>query len=177
MKNVNFKKWIIVSVISFVLMLVFLGASIFSGGSSIIRALGNMDNWFDDGFSVVSNGMMHDDSYMMDFDSFMMDDDVAGHQIATNLESLTIIDPITTKAQLDAYLQQIATEASSQTLSASDKENLIDVVEDTVNFYFDTTPLPTDALATDDYEDYFERTQLGNTGCSDYIENTLRTLL
>lgn len=194
MKKVNFKKWIVISVVSFVLTIVFLGVSIFSGGSSIIRAIGNMDNMFDDGFSMVANGMMNGnlnedyfstynmhDSSTSGHDSgiytYMMDDDAGEYKIATELQSLPITEPIETKEQLDTYLQQIATEVNGKTHTANDKENVIDVVEDNVSFYFDTTPLPTDALATDDYEDYFERTHLNNKGCSDYIETTLRAAI
>lgn len=180
MKKVNFKKWIVISIASFILSLVFLGVSVFSGGASIIRALSHMDNWFDDGFSMVAGGMMNDDwSVISDTNngSIIMDDDVAEYQLASSLQSFAILETIQTKEQLDTYLQQVATEANTLTLTANDKENLIDAVEENVNFNFDTTPVPTDGLATDDYEDYFERNQLSNRECSDYIEATLKTLL
>lgn len=106
-----------------------------------------------------------------------VDDDVVEQQIVTDLKSLAITTPIETKAQLDAYLQQIANELSGQTLSASYKENLLDVVEDTVDNYFEITPVPADGLGDDDYGDYFERNQLNNQDISDYIEITLPTLL
>lgn len=106
-----------------------------------------------------------------------VDDDVVEQQIVTDLKSLAITTPIETKAQLDAYLQQIANELSGQTLSASYKENLLDVVEDTVDNYFEITPVPADGLGDDDYGDYFERNQLNNQDTSDYIEITLPSLL
>lgn len=106
-----------------------------------------------------------------------VDDDVVEQQIVTDLKSLAITTAIETKAQLDAYLQQIANELSGQTLSASYKENLLDVVEETVDNYFEITPVPADGLGDDDYGDYFERNQLNNQDTSDYIEITLPSLL
>lgn len=90
---------------------------------------------------------------------------------------ITLTDGYTfnTKADLDNYLADVVSVVNDNNLSFTGemREDFVDELVDLVERQMVYSTIPSDARADEDFEDYFERTQLSNVDIDQYMESYL----